>query len=454
MKVLSVLRAIGRWFVNVGRTMAVLFIGFVFVLAYGFGRLGTLFIFDKAKRKSAVARLRGRLLRVAMTILGASFIKLGQVMSTRPDLFPPEMIDELRHLQDKLPAFSFRKVRRTLEEDLGASLESKFSEFDPRPVAAASVAQVHRARLIDGREVAVKVLRPRVRAKAERDGHILINFARILEWSKKMRISQPVEHTKHFVEGIVSQTDLRNEAANYIKFRANFANDQRVRFPEVYAEFSGPRILTMEFCRGQKVDALGAGDHRDIARATRMSFLKMCFEDGFVHADMHPGNLLVSEDRRLVIFDVGLVKHLDDEVLVQFIDFSRCITMGTHHDFIAHLKRFHHYLDGIDWGAVTRDAEVLVMKFRKQDTAQLEWGKFINEVFALSRKYAIRPIPELMLIMVGILTAEGIGKMLDPTHNSFAEIAAYVGPIAMKKGLFAAPRPPRPSPAAAAAAPA
>ena len=440
---MRVLRAIARWFLNTARTFSVLFIAFVFALAYGFARLGTLFIFNRDKRRRAVARVRGRLLRLAMTILGASFIKLGQVMSTRPDSFAPEVIDELRLLQDQLPAFSFKKVKRTIEEDLGAPLESTFSEFDPRPVAAASVAQVHRARLVDGREVAVKVLRPRVRAKAERDGVILVNFARVLELRKKMRISQPVEHTRHFVAGILSQTDLRTEAENYTHFRANFATDTRVRFPAVYPEFSGPRVLTMEFCRGKKVDALGPGDHRDIARATRLSFLKMCFEDGFVHADMHPGNLLVAEDRRLVIFDVGLVKRLDDSVLMQFIDLSRCITAGTHHDFIAHLKRFHRYLDTIDWDAVTADAERIVMKVRAQDNAQLEWGKFINEIFALARRYAIRPIPDLMLIMVGILTAEGIGKMLDPSHNAFPEIAAYVAPIAMKKGLFAAPRPPR-----------
>jgi len=430
------MRNVVQWFVNAGRTLAVLFIAFVFGVMYGFARLGTLFIFNKEKRRKAVARVRGRILRWAMTVLGASFVKLGQVMSTRPDIFAPEMIDELRLLQDKLPAFRFGKVREQIEGDLGGKLEDHFRQLDETPIAAASVAQVHRGNLVDGREVAVKILRPKVRAKAERDGIILVGFAKFLELvSKKARLSEPVAHMRNFVDGIIGQTDLRNESKNYIAFKQNFAKVPKVHFPDVYEDKSSERVLTMEFCRGKKVDGLGAGDHRDVAKIMRNAFLKMCFEDGFVHADLHPGNMLVSDDRQLVVFDVGLVKHLGDDVLLQFIDFSRCIAMGTADDFITHLKRFHKYLASVDWNAVTVDAETLVTKFRKQSNSQLEWGSFINEVFAMARKYAIRPIPELALVMVGLLTAEGIGKMLDPTNNTFNDIAVFVLPIAMKKGL-------------------
>lgn len=424
------------WFINAARVVVVFFVGLFFALMYGFGRLGTLFIFDKDKRKVAVGRLRGKVLRRAMTALGATFIKLGQVMSTRPDLFSPEVIDELRHLQDKVPPFSFARVKRTIEEDFGGKLETRFSELDETPVAAASVAQVHRGRLVDGREVAVKVLRPNVRSKAQRDGAILIGLARVLELSKKARLSKPVEHMQNFVEGIVGQTDLRLEATNYETFRKNFEKFKGVTFPHVHRIFTSERVLTMEFLRGRKVDGLGPGDHRDVASTIRNAFLKMCFEDGFVHADLHPGNMLVGDDRQLYVFDVGLVKLLGEEVLMQFIDFSRCIAMGTADDFITHLKRFHNYLDTIDWDAVTRDAEVLVMRFRSQANEKLEWGAFMSDVLAMARKYAIRPIPELALVMVGLLTAEGIGKLLDPQRNTFNDIAMFVAPIAMRRGLI------------------
>ena len=165
----------------------------------------------------------GRVLRRAMTALGATFVKLGQVMSTRPDLLDTETIDELRKLQDRLPAFPIERVRRIVEEDLGAPLEDRFAEFDPVPVAAASVAKVHRARTRDGREVAVKVLRPDVRERVLRDGAILDLFARMIEWSPTLRLSDPRGHLAQFMSGILDQTNLRLEVENYERFRGRVA---------------------------------------------------------------------------------------------------------------------------------------------------------------------------------------------------------------------------------------
>jgi ubiquinone biosynthesis protein len=422
-----------RWPSYALRTIAIVAVALVAASAYLALRLASLAVRDPDRRAAAVARARGRMLRWAMSTLGATFIKLGQVMSSRPDLFAPAMIDELRKLQDRIPQFGFRRVERILRADLGDA--ARFASIEPTPVAAASVAQVHRARLPDGTVVAVKVLRPDVRRKAERDGAILVALARVLELLPEARLSEPVAHIRHFVAGIVEQTDLRNEAVHYERFRANFARRSDVVFPRVYPAWSSERVLTMDFLEGTKLDALGPGPHRAIAQQTRAIFFQMCFEDGFVHADLHPGNLLLTAEGKIAIFDVGLVKHLDDAVLAQFVDFAKCLALGTASDFVAHLRRFHGYMADVDWDAVQRDADTFVARFRGKTSSELEMGKLINGVFAMSRAHHIRPVADLTLILVGVVTTEGIAKTLDPEVDMFRELAAYLMPLLQRRGL-------------------
>lgn len=417
------------------RILEISLVAFVCVVLYLFARLGTLlFYWNGERRRAAVARLRGRLLRWSMATLGATFIKMGQVMSTRPDLLPPEVIDELRKLQDKLPAFSFRKVRRIVEEDLGKPLAECYAEFDEKPVAAASIAQVHRGRLKTGEEVAVKVLRPNVRRRIQRDGRLMIFWSKVLALSPSARLSDPVGHARQFIDGILTQSDLSAEAAHYARFHTNFAGVPRVSFPHVYPELSATRVLTMTFVRGRKIDSFPR-PNADLALRTRSAFFKMCFSDGFVHADLHPGNMLVTDDGELVIFDVGLVKDLGYDFMIQLVDFSRCVAMGTSQDFVNHLRRFHKYMEGVDWAAVERDSEAFVSQFRNRNVAELEMGVFIRDVFAIARKHKIRPIPEMVLVLVGVVTAEGISKMLAPDVNTFHEMAAYLLPLIAKHGL-------------------
>jgi ubiquinone biosynthesis protein len=406
-------------------------------LMYGVLRLAIAMFVWGPRRSASLATVRGILLRLAMTALGATFIKLGQVMSTRPDLFEPRIIDQLRRLQDRLPPFSFRRVRATLEAELGRPLDDVFADLDPAPVAAASVAQVHRAHLKGGREVAVKVLRPGVRRQVERDQAILLACARLVALRPRWRANDPVDHTRHFIEAIHDQTDLRIEATNYRRFRANFAGRTDVTFPEVIPELSGERVLVMEFVRGTKIDALPTGtDPRrtaKLAQVLRMAMCKMCFEDGFVHADLHPGNMLVQDDDTLVLFDAGLAKLLHDDVLMQFIDMSKCLAMGTPDDLVAHLKRFHTYLGTVDWEALRVEVAAFSRRFRSKDVGKLEYGELIGEMFALGRRYHVHPVPDMTLVFVALVTAQGIGKMLDPSHNVFATVAQFLIPILMKR---------------------
>jgi ubiquinone biosynthesis protein len=421
-----------------GRFLVMGFLLAWFGLGYAFRRLALAFVRDREERRRAVATLRGRVLRRGMTRLGATFVKLGQVLSTRPDLLEPETIAELRKLQDRLPAFPIAHVRRIVSEDLGASIEERFAEFDETPVAAASVAQVHRGRMRDGREVAVKVLRPDVRARVERDAAVLGLFARVAAWHPDVRLSDPVGHLRELVTGILDQTDLRLERANYDRFRTHFAGTSGVRFPEVYAELSAMRVMTMEFLRGHKLDALPPGDHGQVATALRRAFLKMCFEDGFVHADMHPGNLLLLEGGDLAIFDVGLVKHLPPDILVQSVDFTRCLVMGTAQDFVGHIRRFHTYRTDVDWVSFEKDLEAFLARYRKQNVAELELGGLLGEILALGRRYRVRPLADMALVMVAMVTAEGIGKQLSPHANLFEDTAAFLMPLLARQAATAA----------------
>jgi ubiquinone biosynthesis protein len=422
-----------RWPGNFLHFLYLLFVLLLAGIVYGLARASIALFVWGPRREPALHTLRGWLLKQAMSTLGATFIKLGQVMSTRPDLFAPEVIEQLRSLQDRIPPFAFRKVKRIIEEDFAKPLAELFSEFDERPVAAASVAQVHRARLRDGKEVAVKILRPGVRRQVERDQVILLWFARVLALHPVWRRSDPVGHTRHFIEAIHDQTDLQIERANYERFHKNFAGMPRVRFPEVHHGLCSPRVLTMEFIRGTKIDALPPGNYPRLAELVRQTFFKMCFDDGFVHADLHPGNMVVQDGDSIVIYDVGLAKLLHEDVLIQFIDITKCIAMGTPEDIVTHLRRFHTYIGEIDWESLRADVEAFAAKFRNREAANLEYSELIGELFAIGRRHKVRPVTDMMLVFVALITAQGIGKMLEPDHNVFGAVAAFLIPILMKR---------------------
>jgi ubiquinone biosynthesis protein len=374
------------------------------------------------------SRWRGKLTRWAFTWLGGSFIKVGQVLSSRPDLFSPPFIAELRSLQDHVPPFGFRQVERIVVHALGAPMARRFSAFAREPVAAGSIAQVHRAVLKNGDEVAVKVLRPRITIRIRRDAYILLWAAHLAQAvSARARTADVVGHTRSLIVGLLAQTNLRHEHNNYERFRRNFQSAALVKFPRMYSRYTTTDVLTMEFIHGTRLDATAPLLLPAVARSIREAFFAMCFDHGFVHTDLHPGNMLVEADGAVVLLDAGLVKKLPRGLLAQLVDFTRCITAGDANALVTHLQRYHRYMVKPDWAAVTQDAAVFISRLRASTMATLELATVIGDLFDLARKHRIRPLPEMTLVLLGMVTNEGVAKQLDPAANGLVAIATYLG---------------------------
>jgi len=399
---------------TLARGVVIAAVAFVCVITYTVGALRRLAIRDRDARAKHRCEQRGRLLRWCFVELGGTFVKIGQVASSRPDLFSCCVIAQLRTLQDHVPPFRLRRV------DIDA-------EIDPVPLAAGSIAQVHRGVLPNGEEVAIKVLRPNIRARVRRDAKLLLWLAHVAHAvSPRAKAADVIGHVRSLVGAIIAQTDLTYEAQNYERFRADFACDHSIAFPRVLRATRD--VLVMELVTGVPIEAVAPKHAVRVSRAVRDAFLAMCFEHGLVHADLHPGNILVRADGVVVLLDVGLVKALSREAIDMVVDLARCMVVGDAFDLVAHLKAHYHQKHATDWAAVGADARDFIADLRRRSLAELEVSAFAGRLFALARKHGIRPLPELTLVLLGMVTIEGIIKRLDPAMNVLGEVARFLGP--------------------------
>ena len=267
----------------------------------------------------ATASDRGRRLREMLDELGPTFVKFGQLLSTRPDVIPPDIVIELRGLQDAVTPFPYEQVREVVEAELGLTIEQAFVEFDEIPIASASIGQVHRAVIPDGREVALKVQRPAAARQIEADLGLLYQAAKILrERVRALEFMDPRELVDEFARSIRLELDYGHEARNAAAFRRNFAREPGVVVPEVIRRYSTGRVLALEFLHGTKVSeldlaALSAEQRRDIAYRMADAWMTMVFRHGFFHSDPHPGNIFVLDSGELGLVDFGQAGKLSDE---------------------------------------------------------------------------------------------------------------------------------------------
>jgi ubiquinone biosynthesis protein len=361
--------------------------------------------------------------------LGATFIKVGQIMSTRPDLLPDYITRALEHLQDDVGPFPFSQVTRTIEEDLHRPIHELFAEFAPVPLASASVAQVHKARLPDGRVVAVKVRRPNLVELCTFDLGVMRLVARWLGKLPPLLPLDPEFAVEEFGRAVFAQLDFCVEARNNRRFRDNFRNQQAVIFPDVLTELSSERILCMSFIEGTKILAVGQtrSDPKRIARLGMHALMKMIFEDGFVHADLHPGNIFITTDDRVALLDLGLVGELDPPHRAAL---ARFFAAWAQRDGDAMAKQMYslstsHAEDQRTFEAFRASVIDFVGRYWGQRLADVQIGKVLIDMLGILRRHRIRMTPVFTIVNIAIAVTEGIGKQLDPDLDLMAEAIPF-----------------------------
>ncbi len=376
-----------------------------------------------------------RRLRLMLEELGPSFIKLGQLMSVRADLFPPEYTEEFKKLQDSVPPVPFSAVKAVMETELGAPIEEIFAEFSEESLAAASVAQVHEARLKSGERVAVKVIRPGIERKIRDDIRVMLFFAERLEKLFEFaRILGAVNLVKEFERTVFRELDMYIEAGNIEKFAANFAGSTEIYTAKVYWAYTTRSVLVMEFIDGIKMDEVEkirrAGiAPKEVAMIGLRSFSRQLMDFGFFHADPHPGNTIVMYDGRVSLVDFGIIGYLDEETMMQVAN----IFLGyAEHDYGLVMDAFR------DAGII--DEQTIDLKrFRAdlKDMSEPFYGRSLQtiavkdvyeQVMQLAYKYRIRFPRNLLLLFKTFVQTEALGKIL----GSDASILEVTKPYATK----------------------
>jgi len=386
------------------------------------------------------ASARGQHLREVLDELGPTFVKFGQLLSTRPDVVPPDIVVELRGLQDDVRPFPFEQAERVIEEELGNTLERLFTEFEPAPVAAASIGQVHRATLPNGRRVAVKVQRPGAPAKIEADLVLLYQAARLAK--ERIRAFDFVDTRQlvdEFARQIRQELDYRQEARNAQTFHRNFAGHPHVRVPKVYWQYTRPRVLTLEWIDGIQladVDLLGMSleERRDLAYRITETWMTMIFRHGFFHGDPHPANILVpAEAGTIGLVDFGAVGTLTDDDLSKltglFID-------AAHENIELLPKRLSDL--GVRYpkdreGEFLAEIRELYYRYYGSSLSEIDPIQVIREGFQLIYSLNLHLPARFLLLDRSIATLGSVGQELYPDFNVFDVARPYARDLMLER---------------------
>ncbi|MGO8926409.1 MAG: ABC1 kinase family protein [Limisphaerales bacterium] len=365
--------------------------------------------------------------RLAFTELGTTFIKLGQMLSTRPDLVGPELARELAHLQTAVPADPPDTVRATVEAEFGKPPNSLFAEFEDAPSASASIAQVHLARLHSGEQVVVKVQHAGIAEKIMPDLDILAGLAELAEkHAPRTRLYQPVAVVRHFRQTLLRELDFTVERRNLDEFAEHFAQDPTVHFPRAYAQFSTRRVLTMERMEGilgtdSAALAASGADLNEFARRGANMYLQMIFRDAFYHADPHPGNLMLLPGGVVGVLDCGMVGRLDEELAEGIEEMLMAVVTHNSVDLGDILLRLGSAPPATPRDQLRADLTDFVADYVGQSIQDMDLSGAVNSLFEIIRRYNITLPPPLSLLLRTLVELEGTAQRLSPEF-SLAEV--------------------------------
>jgi len=382
---------------------------------------------------------RAERLRFAAEELGPAFVKLGQILSMRYDIVPADIGNELQKLQDEVTPFPFEQVQNIIEQELHQNPDDIFKSLDVEPIAAASIAQVHRATLLTGEQVVLKVQRPEIRAIIDVDLEILADLAVILErHSKNTVISNPTAIVAEFNRSIHRELDFLSEGRNIQRFGRLFVDDPTVHIPTIYPNVSTSRLLVMDYIDGVKASNLEEIENRGldstiIALRGTQFILRQIFEFGFFHADPHPGNIMVLDDNIIAPLDYGMVGILDEST----IDELGNLLTGVVHKDIRRIVKALNFL-GIaknikDNNVLQADLSDFIGRYYEIPLKQLQVSMLLKEIFEIARIHQMVIPANLSLMLKALVTIEGLGRTLYPDFDMVSEVRPYIKRIMLRR---------------------
>lgn len=378
-------------------------------------------------------------IRMALEELGPTFIKLGQALSMRPDFISVEHVTELAKLQDKVPPSSFDEIKEVIQSEFDLKIENLFEYFDEIPIASASIGQVHKARLKDGREVAVKVQRPGLEKLVAVDLGILYHLASLIESNvEEVAFILPIKIVEEFARTIAKELDYNIEANHMERFAVNFADDSTVHIPKVYREATTKRVLTMEFVSGIKVSDMKrldkAGmDKKLITQRGADILLKQIFDHGFFHADPHSGNIFILENNVIGMLDFGMAGSVDQQSKEDFVDLIDSVVHQNAFKATRQMLKITFWDKKPDTRRLEKEVGDFIGNHLYKPLKELNLGILLQDLLYIMSRYRLRIPPDIFLMMKALATIEGIARQLDPDFDMIAQATPFIRQIKIER---------------------